>query len=82
MQLVGAPNEELALLALAIGILGRVEAALGRSHLAQDVIQRLLTDPLVKRISTNLKGVEIECGELRIVVQHLLEVGHKPDTVD
>ena len=38
------PEEELALLALAVGVLAAVEAAAGIGHLAQHVVQRLLGD--------------------------------------
>src|SRR2546425_12978878 len=43
-QLLHAPDEELPLVTLGVGVLGGVEAAGGIGHLAQDVIERLLGD--------------------------------------
>ena len=50
-DLVRRPDVELALLALAVGVLRGVEAALGDAHLAQHLVERLLADAPVALVS-------------------------------
>ncbi len=81
-DLAGRPGEELALLALAIGILGGVETALRRGHLSRDVIQCLFGDTPVERVAGYEVGVQVQATEQSIVVQHLLEMRHEPFRVN
>ncbi len=62
----------------AVGILGRIEAAASIGHLAHDVRQRVLGDVRIERVAGHLRGLEIREDELRLVVEHLLEVRHAP----
>ncbi len=77
-DLVGRPDEELALDALRVGVLGRVEAAGRVGHLAPDVVEGLLGDAPVERLAGGEPAVQVERGELGVVVEHLLEVRHQP----
>ena len=74
-DLVGGPDKVLALLALAVGVLGGVKAAVGIQHLAHYIIQDLFGDGAEERIAGHLPGVEVDAGELGVVVEHLLKVG-------
>ena len=82
MDLVGGPHEELALVALGVRVLRRVEAARRIRHLAQDVVERLLADPPILGVAEGKPAVQVERGELAVVVEHFLEVGHQPLGVD
>ena len=81
-DLGGRPDEELALLALAVGVGGRVEAPVGVPHLPQQVVERLLHDAAVPRIAGGLEQLEVEPRDLGVVVEHLLEVRDQPARVD
>ncbi len=76
------PDVELALFAFAIGILGGMERAVVGGHFAQDVIQRRADGAGKIGPTCDAVSVEIEAGELGIVVEHLLEMRNKPDFVD
>ena len=76
------PDVEAALLALGVGVEGRVEAALGAAHLAQHPVQRLLADAAVALVAERLPAVQVGAGEQGVVVEHLLEVGDEPVGVD
>jgi hypothetical protein len=76
------PDVELALLALGVGVVGGVEAALGAAHLAQQPVERLLADPPIARVAEHLVAVQVGAGEQAVVVEHLLEVGDLPGRVD
>ena len=62
----------------AVGVLGRVEAAAFVGHLARDVPQRVLGHLREERIAGRLRRLEVGQHELRLVVEHLLEVRHAP----
>ena len=81
-QLVHAPDVELALDALRVGVERREEAALGRAHLAQRPVERLLGDAPEQRLAGHLPAVQVRAREQRVVVEHLLEVGDEPVRVD
>jgi hypothetical protein len=49
--------------------------SLGRSHLAYDVVERLLSDGTIERLARHLPGVQVHAGQLGVIIQHLLEVG-------
>ena len=72
------PDEEFTLNPLTVRVLGAVEAAFGRGQLAQHVVQRLLNNLPQLRLAGDLPGVEIGARQLRVVVEHLLEVRHEP----
>ena len=77
-DLLGAPHIVLALLALAVGVLGGVEPALGVAHLTQQVVERLLGYTAVEGLAGELVSVEVELRQQGVVVEHLLEVGDQP----
>ena len=81
-QLGLAPHVELALDALGVGVERRAEAALGTAHLAQRPVERLAANPPEALPPRDLPAVEVGAGEQRVVVEHLLEVGHGPGGVD
>ena len=81
-DLVGRPDVELAFDAFGVGILGGVEAAVRMAQIAEHVTDRLVEHlPVVVRAG-DLPGVQVDPREQRLVVEHLLEVGHEPDAVD
>ena len=61
---------------------GGVEAAGRVGHLAQQIVERLLAHAAAFGIAERQPGVEVERGQLGVVVQHLLEVRHQPVRVD
>src|SRR5256885_10644377 len=77
-DLVSRPDEELPFFALGVGVLRRVEATGGVTHLSQQVIERLFADLTVFGVAERLPAVEVERRELSVVVEHLLEVGYQP----
>ena len=77
-QLGAGPAVELALVALAVGVLGGVEAAVGMRHVAQHVIEDVARDLGVAGLAADQIGIEIQLRQLRVVVEHLLEVRHEP----
>ncbi len=72
------PDEELPLHAFRVGVGGRVDAALRRRHLAQDVVERLHRHAPQAFIAGDLVALQVSLGEQRVVVQHLLEVRDQP----
>ncbi len=80
-NLIFAPEEERSLAPGAVGVGGRVEDTLGSGHVAQHMFQRLLRDAGVQRLARELEGEQVGAGELRLVVEHLLEMRHAPETV-
>ena len=81
-DLGGRPDEVPAFLAFAVGVGGGVEAALGIPHVAQQVVERLLGDAPEPRLAGHLEGLEIEPGQLSVVVEHFLEMRHEPVGID
>ena len=84
----GVHDVEPALLVVArrcggVGVLGRVEAAVGVAHVAEQVARSVCGHDLeVARLAGELPGVEVRADEQRVVVEHLLEVGDQPLPVD
>ena len=72
------PHEKLALHALAVGILRRVESAGRVGHFPQRIVQRLLGNAAVEGVGGNLPGVQVQAGQQGVVVQHLFKVRHQP----
>ena len=79
--LFGTPHEELALHALAVGVLGGAEAAVGGRHLAQQIVAHALRRLAVFGARRQLPRARVERGEQGVVVEHLLEVGDEPEGV-
>ena len=76
------PHVELALLALAVGVLGRGDAAAGLAQVAEHVVDRLGEHLPEARLAGELPAVQVEADQQRVVVEHLLEVRHQPHAVD
>src|SRR5262249_47660236 len=51
-------------------------------HLAADVVEDVFGDPAVVLVLEESMGIEVDAGELGVVVEHLLEMGYEPDRVD
>ena len=81
-HLLDAPDVELALLALGVGVERGVEAALGAAHLAERPVERLLGHGPEQRVARDLPAVQVRARQQRVVVEHLLEVGDEPVGVD
>ena len=65
-----------------VGVLRGEEAPLGVRHLAHHVLERVFRDLGKEPIGGQLIRFEARKGDLRLVVQHLLEVRHAPVGVD
>ncbi len=83
VHLAGGPDMELAFDTLGIGVLRRCEGRRGRGrvHLAQEVPEDVLGDEAQPLVAGQTEGAGIDPRELRVVVQHLLEVRHMPALV-
>src|SRR5438128_805011 len=66
----------------AIGIFSRKKSAFLACQVASDVIENVPCDGFIPSIVRDLKGVEISGGELRLIVEHFLEVRHVLVTID
>jgi len=77
-----SPDEEASLLALRVSILCRIEAAARLTHLTGHVVERLFDDASIERLAGDLPGMQIHASQLRVVVEHFLEVRDKPDVID
>ncbi len=66
----------------AVRVLGGIEAAHLVGHLAHDVLERVLGHVGKKPIAGGLRRFQQGDHELRLVVEHLLEVRHPPRLVD
>jgi hypothetical protein len=75
-------DEELPLFAFAVSVLRGEEATVGRRHLATEPRDRLLHRLLPQRPRRHLHRLGVEVEQLRVVVEHLLEVRHQPALVD
>jgi hypothetical protein len=65
----------------AIRVLGRVERAAGVRHISQNVIERAPSDVRILTVTRKLERFHVRGRELRLVVQHLLEVRYEPPIV-
>ncbi|MEX2210501.1 MAG: hypothetical protein WD689_01875 [Gaiellaceae bacterium] len=68
--------------AFGVRVLRGGKAAAVDSELPQHVVERLLRDLAVARGPEHQPAVEVRGREQRVVVEHLLEVGHEPACVD
>ena len=66
----------------AVGVLRGIEAAIGMRQLAAHVLQGVLGDLREEPVAGGLRGLEVRQHQLRLVVQHLLEVRDTPRLVD
>ena len=64
-----------------IRIEARGKAAVCGAQLARDELQGLLRHLAVARLTGQLPRMDVDARELRVVVEHLLEVRHEPDRV-
>ena len=81
-QLVITPDVELALLAFRIGIERGGEGALLRRHFAREPTDRLARALREQQVAAAPEGQRQQLQQLRVVVQHLLEMRHQPALVD
>src|SRR5262249_35056444 len=62
----------------AFGVLGGIETAFFADHVSQRISKGFAGDGGVKLIAGDLVGVEIRGDQLRLIVEHLLEVRRSP----
>ena len=77
-DLGGAPGEGQAFDPVGVGVLARGERAVLGRQLAQHVVEGGPGDVAVARVAGEAPGVDVDPGELGVVVEHLLEVRHEP----
>ena len=65
-----------------VGVFGGEEAAVGVGQVAEDVLEDVAGDLRVEGVAGDLEGFEIGEGELGLIVEHFLEVGDEPVSVD
>ena len=75
------PDIKLTLNRVRFGIEGRTETTVGQSHLASQKADQLVHHLLVQRIRLHLQCLCIHLQQLRLVVQHLFKMGHRPRTL-
>ena len=75
------PEEEAALLAFAVGVLGGVEAALGGEQLALEVVEDGAGEFGVACRAGLAVQLQVQSWQQSVVVQHLFEVRHEPAEV-
>src|SRR5580765_952792 len=66
----------------AVGVFGGIEAPLRVRHVTPNVRQGVLCDSGIELVTRRLRGFEIREDQLRLVVQHLLEVRDTPVAID
>jgi hypothetical protein len=93
VELVGAPEVERAFLLVrvrragifrrnTVGVFGRIEPAVRVRHLPHDIEQGVFRHFGVERVAGHLRALDQREHELRLVVEHLLEMRHAPAGVD
>src|SRR5258708_19538495 len=82
LDFLGRPDEELSFLALAVGILGRVEAVLGTGHFAEHIVENLARDAEELGLVQRASRVKVEPRQQRVVVEHFFEMWNQPSIVD
>src|SRR5260370_38905307 len=81
LDFLGRPDEELSFLALAVGILGRVEAALRTGHFAEHIFANLARDSEKLGLVQRASRVKVEPRQQRVVVEHFFEMRNQPSVV-
>ena len=81
-HVVGPLRTARAVLPRGVGVLGRVESPALPRHVAQDVVQGRPREPSGKLAHGGPAGVQRAGGDLRLVVEHLLEMGDEPFRID
>src|SRR5690606_23890767 len=76
--LLRCPDNALPFLASAVYALGRLESAIAIRAVAKNIVKRLNRAPAKQIVARDLKQREIDPGELSVVVEHFLEMRHKP----
>ncbi len=72
------PDEKLAFLAFAVGVLRAVKPALGRSHFAKHVFQYFASDIRKAFFARGLIGFQIRGNQQGVVVKHFFKVRNQP----
>src|SRR5665647_293607 len=80
-KIVLTPKVELALLTFAVGVYCRIERTFRRCHLPSDKRKDFACDACINVFPSSLIRLDICEPEERLVVQHLLEMGHQPPSV-
>ncbi len=81
-ELGGGPGVELPLDPVGVGVEGGGEPALGGAELGEQEVGRLPRDALAERVPGLPPPAGVDAEQLRVVVEHLLEVRHHPAPVD
>ena len=81
-ELGGRPYVEASLDAVGVRVERAVEASLRASHLAQCPFQCVVAHLQQGRVSRQLKAVQVGACQQCVVVEHLLEVRHRPGLID
>ena len=77
----GAPDIRGAFLAVGVRVQAGGEGGPDHAQLACREVERGAHYLGVRRVGGDLPGVQVDARELRVVIQHLLEVRHQPQTV-
>ena len=77
-KLVFRPAIKFSFVSFAVGVFGGIKPAVRMRHVAQDVIKDVAHSVGVACVAADEKRVEIKLRELRVVVEHLLEMRHEP----
>ena len=78
---VHRPDVEFAFFPFTVGVLAAVKAPRRVAHVAHEIGQGFFNDALIAWRMEGLPGVQIDRGELRVIVEHFLKVGYKPIAV-
>ncbi len=81
-DLLARPEIEFPFDAFTIGIFRRVKPAVGARHVAQYVVTGPPRNVRINRVARDLVRVHVTGNQLRLVVEHLLEVRHQPAFID
>ena len=82
VELGGRPDVEASLDALGVGVERGREPTVGGAQLGEQEVGRLPGDPLPERVAGLPPPADVDAEQLRVVVEHLLEVRHHPARVD
>ncbi len=77
----GRPHVGRAFVVIRVGVQRGREQPVGRAHLAEEPADRLFADVDVERVAVTGPGLGVGAEQLGVVVEHLLEVRHRPVAV-